>query len=242
MSTLLSTQTKADPEASGRLGDEAVAAAEVLGGVEHHQGGVDLGQRRVDRRLHALVSESKGFWKPGRSSSTSWKSGPPTTPLMRRRVVCGWSETMLTLLPTRRLTSVDLPTLGRPSRAMNPDWNEVRRDRRLARSTASRRRRRARTASSAARAAAPTRTSPACRRRSRGRRTRSAPAGRRRRGRRRARRRSPRRAPRSGARPPSTAAASAARSAHRPAGYDAFSTLTPTVRTRPTRRRAARRR
>ena len=39
---------------------------------------------------------------------------------MRRRVVCGWSLMMLTLLPTSRLTSVDLPTFGRPSRATKP--------------------------------------------------------------------------------------------------------------------------
>jgi hypothetical protein len=35
------------------------------------------------------VSESKGFWKPGRSSSTTWQPTLSTTPVMRRRVVCG---------------------------------------------------------------------------------------------------------------------------------------------------------
>ena len=66
------------------------------------------------------VSESNGFWKPGRSSRTIWHSSSVTTPVMRRRVVCGWSLTMLTLRPTRALTSVDLPTLGRPKTATNP--------------------------------------------------------------------------------------------------------------------------
>ena len=41
-------------------------------------------------------------------------------PSRRWRVVCGRGETMLTLAPTRALTSVDLPTLGRPMTAMVP--------------------------------------------------------------------------------------------------------------------------
>src|ERR1700752_673576 len=41
-------------------------------------------------------------------------------PVMRRRVVCGLLEVMLTLAPTRRLRSVDLPTLGRPMIATRP--------------------------------------------------------------------------------------------------------------------------
>ena len=44
-----------------------------------------------------------------------------TTPAMRRRVVCGRSLTMLTFWPTRALTSVDLPTLGRPRTATKPE-------------------------------------------------------------------------------------------------------------------------
>ena len=35
--------------------------------------------------------------------------------LMRWRVVCGLREVMLTFWPTSRLSSVDLPTLGRPT-------------------------------------------------------------------------------------------------------------------------------
>ena len=58
---------------------------------------------------------------PGRSTSTSCQSGPVATPRIARRVVCGLSETIATLAPTIELASVDLPTLGRPARAMNPD-------------------------------------------------------------------------------------------------------------------------
>src|SRR3954447_24540959 len=39
---------------------------------------------------------------------------------MRRRVVCGLSETIATLPPQSALTSVDLPTFGRPATATKP--------------------------------------------------------------------------------------------------------------------------
>src|SRR5262249_61274266 len=41
-------------------------------------------------------------------------------PVMRLRVVCGFGDTMATFWPSRRLSSVDFPTLGRPARAMKP--------------------------------------------------------------------------------------------------------------------------
>jgi len=41
---------------------------------------------------------------------------------MRLRVVWGLGETMATFWPTRVLTSVDLPALGRPTIATKPDW------------------------------------------------------------------------------------------------------------------------
>src|SRR5262245_19671218 len=41
-------------------------------------------------------------------------------PVMRRRVVWGLLEVMLTFAPTRQLRSVDLPTLGRPTIATRP--------------------------------------------------------------------------------------------------------------------------
>ena len=68
------------------------------------------------------VSASRGRCTPGRSVSTSWKrSGAVTTPRIARRVVCGLSETIATLWPTIALTSVDLPTFGRPASATKPD-------------------------------------------------------------------------------------------------------------------------
>ena len=41
------------------------------------------------------------------------------------RVVCGRSDTIATLVPTSRFTSVDLPTLGRPTSETNPERNSV---------------------------------------------------------------------------------------------------------------------
>src|SRR3954469_15799584 len=39
---------------------------------------------------------------------------------MRLRVFCGWSDTIASLVPTMRLSSVDLPALGRPMRETKP--------------------------------------------------------------------------------------------------------------------------
>ena len=73
------------------------------------------------RRCMRAVSASLGRWTPGRSVSTSWYSVVVSTPRIARRVVCGLSETIATLWPTIALTSVDLPTFGRPASATKPD-------------------------------------------------------------------------------------------------------------------------
>ena len=52
-STLLSAITTGAPAGRELLGDEAVAAARALAGVEHEQHGVDVAQAVVDRALHA---------------------------------------------------------------------------------------------------------------------------------------------------------------------------------------------
>src|SRR5438132_1239322 len=41
-------------------------------------------------------------------------------PMMRWRVVCGFRDVMLIFCPTRWLSSVDLPTFGRPTIATRP--------------------------------------------------------------------------------------------------------------------------
>src|ERR1700722_10589126 len=58
---------------------------------------------------------------PGVSTSTIWASSRLRMPWMRLRVVWGLGETMATFWPTRVLTRVDLPALGRPTIATKPD-------------------------------------------------------------------------------------------------------------------------
>jgi hypothetical protein len=46
-------------------------------------------------------------------------------PRMARRVVCGFELVIATFSPTSALVSVDLPTLGRPTKDTNPALNVV---------------------------------------------------------------------------------------------------------------------
>ena len=55
-----------------------------------------------------------GRCTPGVSRNRICPSGRFFAPRMRVRVVCGLSETMARCAPTSRLSSVDLPALGRP--------------------------------------------------------------------------------------------------------------------------------
>src|SRR5690606_17020904 len=66
-------------------------------------------------------SRCRGLCRPGVSTNTICASSRVSTAWMRWRVVCGLSDTMATLAPTKRLTRVDLPTLGRPMTATNPE-------------------------------------------------------------------------------------------------------------------------
>ena len=43
------------------------------------------------------------------------RPAPSRIPVTRWRVVCAFFDVMLTRSPTRRLSSVDLPTFGRPA-------------------------------------------------------------------------------------------------------------------------------
>src|SRR5690606_38043211 len=63
----------------------------------------------------------RGLWMPGVSTNTICTSGRVSTPWMRWRVVCGLSETIATFRPRMRLSSVDLPTFGRPTIDTNPE-------------------------------------------------------------------------------------------------------------------------
>src|ERR687891_2425261 len=57
---------------------------------------------------------------PGVSTKISWAAPLTVMPRIRRRVVWTLAVTIETLVPTSRLSSVDLPTLGAPRIAMKP--------------------------------------------------------------------------------------------------------------------------
>ena len=54
------------------------------------------------------------------STNTIWLSSMFLTARMRVRVVWGLSDTIATFVPTMRLSSVDLPAFGRPTRDAKP--------------------------------------------------------------------------------------------------------------------------
>src|SRR6186713_2059228 len=61
--------------------------------------------------------------RPGVSTKAIWTPGRLSMPSTRWRVVCGRDVTMESFSPTSALSSVDLPTLGRPTSAANPARN-----------------------------------------------------------------------------------------------------------------------
>src|SRR6266542_1407488 len=62
-----------------------------------------------------------GLWMPGVSRKAICpRSGSLRMPTMRLRVVCGLEETMETLCPRLRFSSVDFPAFGRPTMATMP--------------------------------------------------------------------------------------------------------------------------
>jgi hypothetical protein len=68
----------------------------------------------------ARSSRRRGWKMPGVSTSTIWLPPRITTARMRKRVVCGLGETIVTLVPASALTSVDLPAFGAPTTATSP--------------------------------------------------------------------------------------------------------------------------
>ncbi len=71
--------------------------------------------------LSRSPSRVRGLWIPGVSTKTTWASGRVSTPRTTMRVVCATGEVIDTLWPRMVLSRVDLPTLGRPTRATKPD-------------------------------------------------------------------------------------------------------------------------
>src|SRR5262245_30452380 len=68
----------------------------------------------------AWSKRRRGTNSPGVSMNTSWLAPSVAMPRSGTRVVCTLWETIDTLAPTSALTSVDLPALGAPITAINP--------------------------------------------------------------------------------------------------------------------------
>ena len=69
------------------------------------------------QKLRTLMSRMD---RPGASMNTYWQPGRVTIPVTRWRVVWARGETIETFSPTRRLSRLDLPMLGRPAMPMVP--------------------------------------------------------------------------------------------------------------------------
>ena len=77
-------------------------------------------------RFMALLSARSASWcRPGVSTKAICASASVQIPSIRWRVVCGRGVTMLSFWPTRALSSVDLPTFGRPTSAAKPQRNQA---------------------------------------------------------------------------------------------------------------------
>jgi hypothetical protein len=61
-----------------------------------------------------------GSSSPGVSTKIACIRGVVTMPVTLSRVVCAFGVTMLSFSPTSALSSVDFPTLGRPTSATCP--------------------------------------------------------------------------------------------------------------------------
>ena len=87
---------------------------------QHHEVGIlERGGRGA---VHRLVERARSPAVQARACrrTRSARCGRFTMPRMRWRVVCGRGVTMLSFCPTSALSSVDLPTFGRPTRAAKP--------------------------------------------------------------------------------------------------------------------------
>jgi len=102
--------------------DEAIARADPLARGQDEQHCLDVFERPVDRALHVLGERIERPLEARQVGEDELIVAPFAIPKIRRRVVCGLSDTIATLPPASAFTSVDLPTFGRPATATKPDF------------------------------------------------------------------------------------------------------------------------
>ena len=124
-STLLTTTITGDVAALQQLRDLRVLLGDAgrhVDDEQHEVGGADRASRlrahlrRERRRLAGEPGFARRNQPPVSTSGTRARSTRPTSS-RRSRVTPGRSSTIAARRPTMRLTSVDLPTFGRPTTA-----------------------------------------------------------------------------------------------------------------------------
>ncbi len=101
--------------------DEPVAGADLVVGRDAEADHVDLGQRLAHHVVEPLAEQGARAVQSRRVDDHQLAVGRLSTPRTARRVVCGLSLVMTILDPTSALVRVDLPALGRPTKAQKPE-------------------------------------------------------------------------------------------------------------------------
>ena len=107
--------------ASGGSRSTTCRSAPSKPGLDHHENQIDIGQHLRHRAVHgAIEGVAVASLEAGRIDNTYCASSWVNTPLCGGESFAPCAETMLIFCPTKRLSSVDLPTFGRPTMAMKP--------------------------------------------------------------------------------------------------------------------------
>ena len=89
--------------------------------LDHQHDQVGIGERRGGGAVHGAIQRAlRPRCRPGVSTKAIWPPADSASPSTRWRVVCGRGVTMLSFCPSSAFSSVDLPTLGRPTSATKP--------------------------------------------------------------------------------------------------------------------------
>src|SRR5579863_527493 len=120
LSILLTARHSGDSSRARRSRAWASSSVHCSASTTNRQRSASVAAATAVRFMERLMARCSPECKPGVSTKISCSVAVVLMPSTRRRVVCGLGVTMLILRPTKALTSVDLPTLGRPATATKP--------------------------------------------------------------------------------------------------------------------------